>query len=410
MASPPVLDALTAAQAAARLDVKIQTLYAYVSRGLITRHRTVAGSQFDPLDIERFAQARRRNDQSPSSRGVAPDGSPLMVIDTGIALIEDGQLYFRGIPAVELASTSSFEAAASFVLNGRRDSATTFQGDSVAVESTKSVLAAMPASSSIRDLLLVGVTALGAHDSLRATADPAAVERIAPELVGGLVDCLPSSASGDPARGSVAERLWSKLSPIPGDDDQLRLMDAALVLLIDHDMAISTLAARAAASARAAPYAVVATGLSALDSALHGRASRACYRLLGSVMAGEHPERALNETMRDGAHGLPGFGHPLYSGDDPRARYLLGCLEASERHGAVASAARSVAEAVERSTGLRPNIDLALAALAIGGGMRSSAGEGVFGIARSVGWLAHAAEEYTMKPMRMRPVGRYVGT
>ena len=41
----------------------------------------------------------------------------------------------------------------------------------------------------------------------------------------------------------------------------------------DHELAASTLAARAAASVRADPYAVVGTGLGAVSGALHGGAS-----------------------------------------------------------------------------------------------------------------------------------------
>ena len=58
---------LTAAEAAARLGIKPETLYAYVSRGLLTRRRDPAGSWFDPLDIEEFADVavRRRGRRRP---------------------------------------------------------------------------------------------------------------------------------------------------------------------------------------------------------------------------------------------------------------------------------------------------------------------------------------------------------
>ena len=42
-----------------------------------------------------------------------------------------------------------------------------------------------------------------------------------------------------------------------------------MALLADHELAASTFAARMAASVRADPYAVVATGLGALGGALH---------------------------------------------------------------------------------------------------------------------------------------------
>ncbi|MGH1527257.1 hypothetical protein ACRAWC_26690 [Leifsonia sp. L25] len=54
------LPRLTAEQTAERLGVKLETLYAYVARGLLARERTAAGSSFDALEVEAFASARRR--------------------------------------------------------------------------------------------------------------------------------------------------------------------------------------------------------------------------------------------------------------------------------------------------------------------------------------------------------------
>ena len=107
------LPALTAAQAAARLGVKPATLYAYVSRGLLTRTRTAGGSLFDPLEVEAFARSRRPTSRpaADAADGHSP-GTPLMAIDHDIALLEDDRLYFRGRPADELADSAGFETVA----------------------------------------------------------------------------------------------------------------------------------------------------------------------------------------------------------------------------------------------------------------------------------------------------------
>jgi citrate synthase len=41
--------------------------------------------------------------------------------------------------------------------------------------------------------------------------------------------------------------------------------------------------------------------------------------------------------------------------------------------------------------------------------MPRDAGEAIFAIARTAGWIAHAIEEYSQAPLRFRPVTRYVG-
>src|SRR4051812_30891355 len=53
------LPRLTAEQTAERLGVKVETLYAYVARGRLSRMRGAGGSLFDPLEVERFASLRR---------------------------------------------------------------------------------------------------------------------------------------------------------------------------------------------------------------------------------------------------------------------------------------------------------------------------------------------------------------
>ena len=45
------LPRLTAEQTADRLGVKLETLYAYVARGRLSRERTADGSSFDPLEV-----------------------------------------------------------------------------------------------------------------------------------------------------------------------------------------------------------------------------------------------------------------------------------------------------------------------------------------------------------------------
>ena len=70
-----------------------------------------------------------------------------------------------------------------------------------------------------------------------------------------------------------------------------------------------------------------------------------------------------------------------------------------------------VASVVARTTDripAAPNIDLALGAMTFVTGMQPDAGEVIFAIARTAGWIAHALEEYEETPIRFRPVGRYV--
>ncbi|MBS1697403.1 MAG: hypothetical protein JST25_03255 [Actinobacteria bacterium] len=428
------MELLTAAQAAARLGVRTESLYAYVSRGLIARDRGAHGSLFDPLEVERFARTRRRA-TAPShggARAAGADGSPLAVIDTDIALIEDGDLWIRGVPIDELIAPAGepprFDGVVRWLFE-RTDlpQRTARPLDVVHNDAAVRVLAALVPESPAFSRLLAAVAALAAGDPERYDLRPETVARVALRLVAGLVDALPThddldtgASDGGPSAGTeerppaaapVAARLWPRLTALPPTPERVRALDAALVLLVDHDMAVSTLAARAAASARAHPYAVVAAGFGALDSALHGAVSAAAHAMLRDVQAGADPAAAVADAARRSGAGIPGFGQMLYPAGDPRARLLLRLMrEAGDPAAETAMrVTEEVIDVVQTRTGLHPSVDLALATVALAWDMPADAGEIVFAVARAAGWCAHAQDEYGRAPLRLRPIGHYVG-
>jgi citrate synthase len=158
---------------------------------------------------------------------------------------------------------------------------------------------------------------------------------------------------------------------------------------------------------RADPYAVVATGLGAVGGALHGGASLGAETMLAAAPDAAAVPRVVGELLRRGER-VPGFGHFVYRGGDPRAGLLLAMV----RRAVPASPRLAVVDAVlaemHRRALPEPNIDFALAVLASCAGMIRGAGEAIFAVARTAGWLAHAMEEYTASTPR-RPRAVYTG-
>jgi citrate synthase len=106
---------------------------------------------------------------------------------------------------------------------------------------------------------------------------------------------------------------------------------------------------------------------------------------------------------------LPGFGHPLYPEGDPRAHLLLRRLHETMGSSRALAVGDAVADAVSARIGQLPNVDFVLAVLTQAARMPTDAGEVIFAVARSAGWLAHALEEYRQPPLRFRPRAAYVG-
>ncbi|GAA2495353.1 citrate synthase [Streptomyces longisporus] len=395
---------LTTKEAAELLGVKPETVYAYVSRGQLSSRRVPGGrgSTFDVKEVEALARRNRRE-----SSGSSPSGGELSV-RTRITLIETDRYFFRGVDATELAARHSYEEVAEWLWTGRLRPGTVFTAPEAPVALARRAVDALPEHTGPTDRLRVAAIAAAVADPLRFDLSEDAVLGTARTLIPTLVAALPPARRGHRDEGPLAHRLWARLTGAEPDEASLRVLDTALALLVDHDLAASTLAVRVAASARAHAYAAVSAGLGVLEGPLHGAASGLAHRLLLDVLDEGNAAPVIAEELRAGRR-IPGLGHRLYPGEDPRARVLFGLLEEIPRAAPALAAARDIVATTARHTPLHANVDLALAVLTASSGMPSTAGETIFAVARTAGWIAHALEEYGERPLRMRPSGHYVG-
>jgi len=451
-----VADLMTAAEAAQRLGVKQATLYAYVSRGVLFRRKAAdgRGSLFDAGEVEQLARRGRPRRQA---------GSADIVIESAITEIAGSQLRYRGADVTDLAVRRSFEDVAWWLWSGRfpatpsqsvpsqsvpsqsvpsqsasaqslsaqsplaqSPSPRAWRPEPDAVAAGQAAQAALPPGALLLERLQVIVPAMAATDPLRLQLDPPAVMAAGRNMIAGMVECLPGPGNGSrevaagtgagPAHGgaagsahggAIAGRLWSQLAGRRATPALLGALSAALVLVADHELTASTLAARVAASVRADPFAVVATGLGAVAGALHGGASLGAETLLSAAAVPADVPPVIRDLLRRGER-VPGFGHFVYRAGDPRAALLLDLVRAAApRDGRLA-----VAEAVRAEVAARglpgPNIDFALAVLTRVAGMPDGAGEAIFAVGRTAGWIAHAIEEYA-RATPPRPRAVYTG-
>jgi citrate synthase len=384
----PTPGLVPAAQAAQRLGVKRATLYAYVSRGLLTPS-TVSGrrgSWFDPVQVDALAsRAREPQERRPDLR-----------IASAVTLIERGRFYYRGRDPVELATTRSFEDVAEFLWTGLDDpSPPPWRPDADGVRQARFAASALPTSATATDRLRVVVAVLGACDARRVDVRRAGALATARRLVASTVAAVARRSDR-----SVAAHVASWLGVARTRGDAVAAIDHVLVLMADHELAASTLAVRVAASFGADPYAAVAAGLGAMSGARHGAASRRVEQAIADVTRGRLAAEAVGPLLLD-PHVVPGFGHPLYPEGDPRVTPIV---EWAKALGDTRAGERVLATLTEQSVP-PPNVDYALAVFTRALGLKPGAGEALFAVARLAGWLAHALEEYADRSdFRMRAV------
>jgi citrate synthase len=396
---------LTARQAASELNVSVATLYAYVSRGLIRSEVADKGKRSRRYRAEDVRKLKERKEQRRDPSKVAESalhwGTPVM--ESGITLISNEKLYYRGRDVANLAVESTIEEVAALIWTGDPAAARDIFGGQLPVlssryRSVREGTADLTPVEAFQVLLpLAAVEDLAAYD-LRATAVARTGARI--------LRLMTSIAVGDqPSGGGVArtlQRCWA-----PRELEATALFDSALVLCADHELNVSTFAARCVASSDATPYAVVTAGLAALQGAKHGGQTELVEAFLREAETSDDARKTIADRLKR-RESVPGFGHSLYPGGDPRGAELLRLAAAVHpRSPAVMLSAAIVGEALDL-IGEHPTVDLGLVTLARALELPPGGAKALFALGRTVGWIGHAIEQYASDSL-IRPRARYVG-
>jgi citrate synthase len=376
-----LVDARTAAE---RLGVDVRTLYAYVSRGALRRVPGPDGrsSRYDSDELGLLAR-RSRPRTLPR-----PAASIDLVIATRVSTVTDGLVRYRGTDVLDLvAAGEPFETVAGLLWAGGADGpAGAGQWQVPAgpppIGPAPGALAGVP----VAHRLAAAVAGAGGAAELGSPPDWPAAGRL---LIATLIEASGTAAGDAGAPGSVAGRLWQRWSPLRPTVARVRALNTALVLLAEHELAPSTLAVRVAASTRATPVGCLLAGLGTLSGALHGDVPR----LLREWFLSRAAKGAPDAAPPSGA----GFGHSVHRRGDPRTAPLLQAVCAI-----ATQADRDLIERARHGAPAPPNIDFALGALGHVARMPPQAATAIFAIARTAGWIAHAAEEYSEPPARFR--------
>lgn len=381
---------LSAPDAARLLGVSLPTLYSYVSRGLLasvsngqSRHK-----RYPQEDVLRLA-ARKNDAKRGGQTATAAMHWGLPVLETQISQILDGRLLYRGCDATALAASATLEMAASLLWDdGASDY---FQQDAPALP--QGLSSAPDAPPLARAMLAMAM--LSTADMAHSLQSGPALMRL---LAAALLQTAPSAL---PLHRQLAQ-AWQ------ADAEQAELLRAALVLLADHELNASTFAVRCVASTGASLPAALGAGLAALSGDRHGGGSAATRRMLTQALAAPDARDAIGAFYKMIAPEFAGFGHPLYPDGDPRAAHLLEILSTLAPGYPQLAAILAVCVAAGELLESRPNADLALAAMELAFDWPEGVALSVFALARSAGWIAHAAEQAASAAL-IRPRARYIG-
>ena len=340
---------LSSTEACSELGIRPQTLYSYVSRGLVRsesgdqRRRT---RQYHREDIERLRRQKelRAHPEAAAGRALRA-GDP--VLESALSRIDDDDLYYRGISVGELARESTAEEVAALLWTGDRSRPIEGFAGGIRLEGVLPGLDAELAPLSAVERMQALLPVIGAGDPAAYATAPPRIHRSGARIL-RLMTLI--AAGREQTRCGIAKTLQGAW--LPGRPETTRLLEAALILCADHELNVSTFTCRTVASSGASLYAVVTAGLSALQGPRHGGSTGRLEALWDEAEANGAGE-TIASRLRRGDH-VEGFGHVVYRGVDPRATILLELLKESIPEAPALKTAGALIEEVGKTDGTLP--------------------------------------------------------
>ena len=365
------------------------------------------------------------------SAGITPE--PVRGLDNVIALSSavcrlsatDGRLAYRGYDVRELGELSSAEETAYLLIAGDLPTAPELRRFAGEIRDRQKL---SPACLRALKALPEGADAMSA---LRAVLAVAALEHAVPTppahedaLAQGLrlIGLTPTVVAAyhrlrlgqrpilPRKRLSYAANFLAMVTGQAPAADSARAFDTALILRADNELNPSTFAARVTAATGADVFGAILAGISALAGPRHGWHTRNVMMTLEEI----GPPEAVEGWVRDRLarqRKVPGFGHVVYRGEDPRTGLLRGLAEAECQRAGVwplYRAARELEVVMLRETGQYPIVDFYLAPLYRALGIPVDLFTAVFAVSRMPGWVAHVLEQYGDDKL-LRPRAEYIG-
>ena len=338
-----------------------------------------------------------------------------------------GVLAYYGHDIHDLARGASFEEVCYLLWHGRlpnRAELGDLQSQLAAArplpEAVLRLMRQVPATDGM-DVLRTLTSALGHHDPDAADNSAAANYRKAVRLTAQLASLVATygrlQAGGglvaaDPALGHAANFLYMLTGNRPSALST-RAFDIALVLHADHELNASTFAARVAAATLTDIHSAIEAALGTVKGPLHGGANADVMRLLIEIGPDAPPER-IDDAIRGKLARkvkIPGFGHRVYTTEDPRATHLRRMSkELGEKAGNTRwyEMSQRIEALVKGEKRLNPNVDFYSASVYYTLGIPIDLFTPIFAVSRVSGWTAHCLEQYANNRL-IRPRTDYIG-
>ncbi|MBV13442.1 MAG: 2-methylcitrate synthase [Flavobacteriaceae bacterium] len=332
-------------------------------------------------------------------------------------------LTYRGYPIEVLSDKASFEEVAYMLLYGdlpNKDEFDTYSNKlktlRVLPNTLLEVLEKIPASAHPMDVMRTGCSMLGnlePEGDFSNQSDSA--DRILAAMASIIVYWYRFSHDGVKVNLAtdhltIGGHFLSLLTGKEPSEEHIRCLDTSLILYAEHGFNASTFTARTCASTLSDIHSCITGAIGTLRGPLHGGANEAAMEMIEKFSNREDARKAVLD-MLDKKEKIMGFGHAVYSTEDPRNAIIkkwsekLSKLDGDET---LYQISEEIEKTMADEKGMFANTDFFMASAYYYLGIPTKIFTPLFVIGRTSGWAASIFEQRDDNRI-IRPSEEYIG-
>ena len=332
-------------------------------------------------------------------------------------------LTYRGYEIETLAEKASFEEVAYMLLYGNLPNQEEFNTYSAKLKKLrvlpselKKVLENIPASAHPMDVMRTGCSMLGnLEPEGEFTNQNSSADRILASMASIIVYWYKFSHEDikvdlETDYETIGGHFLSLLTGKEPSEDEIRCLDTSLILYAEHGFNASTFTARTCASTLSDIHSCITGAIGTLRGPLHGGANEAAMEMIEKYSTREEARQAVLE-MLEKKEKIMGFGHAVYSTEDPRNKIIKSWAEKLSKAGrdeTLYQVSEEIEKTMDEEKNMFANTDFFMASAYHYLGIPTKLFTPLFVIGRTSGWAANIFEQRADNRI-IRPSEEYIG-
>ena len=332
-------------------------------------------------------------------------------------------LTYRGYEIEVLSDKASFEEVAYMLLYGNLPNQEEFNTYSAKLKKLrvlpselKEVLENIPASAHPMDVMRTGCSMLGnLEPEGEFTNQNSSADRILASMASIIVYWYKFSHEDikvdlETDYETIGGHFLSLLTGKEPSEDEIRCLDTSLILYAEHGFNASTFTARTCASTLSDIHSCITGAIGTLRGPLHGGANEAAMEMIEKYSTREEARQAVLE-MLEKKEKIMGFGHAVYSTEDPRNKIIKSWAEKLSKAGrneTLYQVSEEIEKTMDEEKNMFANTDFFMASAYHYLGIPTKLFTPLFVIGRTSGWAANIFEQRADNRI-IRPSEEYIG-